>query len=49
MYTRQRLEAKQEPKLGTAWLPFLKIFSDIVGYSDPKSESIRNSILGNVL
>ena len=41
MYTSLRLEGKQEPKLGTVWLPFLKVFSGIVGYNDPKWESIR--------
>ena len=42
MYRRLRLEAKPESKLGTTWLGFLKVFSDIVGYNDPKWKGIRN-------
>ena len=36
MDTSLRLEVKQEPKLGTAWLPFLKVFSEILGHNNPK-------------
>ena len=46
MYKSLRLEEKQEPKLGTAWVPFLKVFSNIVGHNDPKWGSIRECMAG---
>ena len=49
MYKSLRLEEKQEPKLGTAWVPFLKVFSNIVGYNDPKWGSIRKCMAGRVV
>ena len=47
MYTSLGLETKSEPKLGTIWLSFLKVFSDIVT-NDPKWESIRKCMAGRV-
>ena len=49
MYTRLRLDTKPEPKLGTAWLPSLKVFSHIVGYYDLKWKSIRKSMAERVM
>ena len=49
MYKSLRLEEKQEPKLGTAWVPFLKVFSNIVGHNDPKWGSIRECMAGGVV
>ena len=49
MYTRLRLDTKPEPKLGTAWLPSLKVFSHIVGYYDPKWKGIRKSMAERVM
>ena len=48
MYTSLGLETKSEPKLGTIWLSFLKVFSDIVGSNDPKWESISKRMAGRV-
>ena len=49
MYRRLRLETKPGRKLGTVWLPSLKVFSQIVGYYDPKWKGIRKSMAERVM